>query len=869
MKQVKFVPFHKPKYSAPKARTHACESCRKKKIKCDSTKPVCNMCTKRRITCVYKDPPPAVGTSKPAVAVAILPDAGDEMASSNIATTAAPTATDPLIPLAETKPDKTVSKPESPTPDEAVSIAPTEPPVVGKCLEPWSIQSRTTSKVPLRSAQAQPPPPSATLPPTPQQRQPFRLPTGPPPASTQPPPLVVAPAFGWTLSPLASPAHITTFGHARAPPTPLPSLAYHHHSSPPPHRPISSPCDPYALLPYPSPQSAQLPGMRPPATPAGPYPNRLARRSSNKRSMNPLRTHDNEFDPIPNRPYPTAVQTPPPPTSSASSSSASVTSASPSSATLSVRFRPDGTHSWPTSPVVFEFPSSSPAPPDTTPRPPPLSALASAAAAPTGTTLPFLPPFDSTLPLSPASTGPALAPLQHLPRGLRGRHLRDKRIGSGSGPHHLMRDVLKTKSLSLSSLAPLATTVAPTPLSPTLPLHASADAPRSPSQATTPSSCVASDIDHQLITDYFEFLAPQIPVLHWPTFHQQILQHTIPQFLLDAVYALAARISRRPSAILGGRFEVSEKYATRARRALPTGEAANTLLGLQATVLLCLYELAVGHSDAGLNLCDIAWRIFHELRTSQPALTGITTVGSLVRGSRLDKIHRWLYDETLSRIMWTLISVRAGAARSRSIPCTVADIDQLPASFPCDDWLWQRDALSLGTDLSSCPPHLLMSLPVSGSALQALCTAASDAPDQPDYIPRPLVAHLNHRANPFVKESPNLTRRGGLPYGDGHTKTWWEDLRSPTTMFNQLSFNSPASAQFPPDVIPPPPVSDSDSSAVTTTSTNRAGLRLDTLTAILTLTVLANQSIRVRQAWYVNAGDPQAVIVSYRQVSAA
>ncbi|KAJ1928124.1 hypothetical protein IWQ60_002334 [Tieghemiomyces parasiticus] len=432
-----------------------------------------------------------------------------------------------------------------------------------------------------------------------------------------------------------------------------------------------------------------------------------------------------------------------------------------------------------------------------------------------------------------------------------------------------MRDVLKTKSLSLSSLAPLATAVAPTSLSPTLPHHASADAPRSPSQATTLSSCAASDIDHQLITDYFEFLAPQIPVLHRPTFHQQILQRTIPQFLLDTVYALAARISRRPSAILGGRFEVSEKYATRARRALPTGEAANTLLGLQATVLLCLYELAVGHSDAGLNLCDEAWRIFHKLWTSQPALTGITTAGSLARGSRLDEIRRWLYDETLSRIMWTLISIRAGAARSRSIPCTVADIDQLPVSFPCDDWLWQRDALALGTDLGSCPPHLLMSLPVSGSALQALCTAASDAPDQLDYMPRPLVAHLNHRTNPFVKESPHLTRRGGLPYGDGHTKTWWEDLRSPTTMFNQLSFHSPASAQFPPDVIPPPPVSDSDPISGTTTSTNRAGLRLDTLTAILTLTVLANRSVRVRQVWHVNAGDPQAVIVSYRQVSAA
>ncbi|KAJ1980092.1 hypothetical protein H4R34_002580, partial [Dimargaris verticillata] len=52
-----FIHFHQPSEPGQKRRSYACDSCRRKKIRCNGERPTCDSCHRKRVSCVYTNKP--------------------------------------------------------------------------------------------------------------------------------------------------------------------------------------------------------------------------------------------------------------------------------------------------------------------------------------------------------------------------------------------------------------------------------------------------------------------------------------------------------------------------------------------------------------------------------------------------------------------------------------------------------------------------------------------------------------------------------------------------------------------------------------------------------------------------------------------
>ncbi|KAJ1967708.1 hypothetical protein H4R35_006631 [Dimargaris xerosporica] len=57
-----FIHFHQPSEPGQKRRSYACDSCRRKKIRCNGERPICDSCHRKRVSCVYTNKPTKVIT---------------------------------------------------------------------------------------------------------------------------------------------------------------------------------------------------------------------------------------------------------------------------------------------------------------------------------------------------------------------------------------------------------------------------------------------------------------------------------------------------------------------------------------------------------------------------------------------------------------------------------------------------------------------------------------------------------------------------------------------------------------------------------------------------------------------------------------
>ncbi|KAJ1963906.1 hypothetical protein IWQ62_003082 [Dispira parvispora] len=742
MKPVKFVPFYKPKDTPSKPRTFACESCRKKKIKCSSTRPACENCLKRGIACIYKETPVPSGTRP-------VPSTVSE---------------------SETHPDRTRSVEKGPSGskrpslDEGVSlpVVPSDSVVVqGKELAPWSIQDAISDPMDLSSTADSPPAVATT--PSGLVSTAYTSPTATP----------------WVSSPVAG-----DFG-----PSAHPIVG----SSRLPH-----------LHPFPSQESRISSGHI--------LPNIGFAWSSSALSLRP------DVANSPGHALPQAE--------------AGCSQTDPKSAQAcrtSFNLTSLGSHSLPSSP-----------------------------------TLPSLGSFTHVVPPSPIPNPDRLG--ADKPGGLGDRpfavrYARQKitplapTIGRTRDTPHLTRHILKVKPLTLSGINPVPQPgefSRARPSSDELPPVAMEEdpgytaVPRLPSldQVTQgiinrPAPVLPPPIEHQLFTDFFEFVYPQVPLFHRPRLEYQISHGQAEPVLLFALYAVATRFSKRPQAVLTDGFSASEAPARQARRLLEDTRAPPSLSSLQAMIIMSIFELSAGNKSAGTMYCQQAISACQRWGFVAGPPAGETIPVDISSGIRV--VGAWMDQEVRKRLWWTCIVVSICIARCSVKPSSIT-ADMVPPTFPCPEWLWGQDQTTIQRFfITHALPTQVMTAKVPACFLEH---SRGNCVPTLRQIPSTLLAN-DHSHLAYLQSLRSQLGRVSCPgtpvsttfMSSPETVSSPEEIGTPTMLMNRLTFVSHNS---------PPTHTRTPSDSIIAMSCTRGRPRLDLYSHLIALLLVTDKATLLR-----------------------
>ncbi|KAJ1882257.1 hypothetical protein LPJ57_001056 [Coemansia sp. RSA 486] len=144
--------------------------------------------------------------------------------------------------------------------------------------------------------------------------------------------------------------------------------------------------------------------------------------------------------------------------------------------------------------------------------------------------------------------------------------------------------------------------------SPSPSTHQSTDRLRARSHSTQTSLPIQQTIDEG-IRQYFVYAHPWLPILHRPTFENQILEGTVDPLLYYAVQAISSRfrdsttkpLSAAAAATQGMRkpYRRGQRYARAAQALLPEALRNARLSTLQGITILALYMSVSGHWQEG------------------------------------------------------------------------------------------------------------------------------------------------------------------------------------------------------------------------------------------------------------------------------
>ncbi|KAJ1974594.1 hypothetical protein H4R33_006786 [Dimargaris cristalligena] len=355
------------------------------------------------------------------------------------------------------------------------------------------------------------------------------------------------------------------------------------------------------------------------------------------------------------------------------------------------------------------------------------------------------------------------------------------------------------QSLSTPSVPPMATSTM------AVPIDELAMPPHLPPPPPKPV-----EIDHQLITDFFEFVYPQAPMFHQPTFFLEIARGLIPQYLLNAMYAIASRFSRRPSTILLMKFATSEKYANQVREYLKDYKGPPVIKILQTTMIMSVFEFGVGNVPEGARLGEVAMNMYKTLNKHDSAPI---TAGDLAGADFSGQWARWTEAEILKRAIVSILVIQISVCRYIRTPL-IADLADIPTVFACEDWIWYQDAASLRQLFTMANPNqrLCKTMPPECRRNISWLSSLSALPDRKEYFNNPGRngagdggSYMSWRDEPTLNaacvaaaqqtwlRSPAtgaMTPCVGSSTG-GHPRLTWEDPWSPSTMFGQMTMCSP------------------------------------------------------------------------------
>ncbi|KAJ1980137.1 hypothetical protein H4R33_005553 [Dimargaris cristalligena] len=175
---------------------------------------------------------------------------------------------------------------------------------------------------------------------------------------------------------------------------------------------------------------------------------------------------------------------------------------------------------------------------------------------------------SSHLSASPASTPDRPAPL----------------LGASASPSPSRPDYLTAPSVSSTSASPSLSRLSPTDS--ILSDHLTKIQEGMVHLMEMPKTLIVqSDIQVRHIIDYFEYVHPQIPMLHKWSFLQRLNQNQLPPVLLYSMYAVAARFSKRPQVVLHDGPTAGHRYLHLALDIIQRDQHHPTLDVFQAIVL--------------------------------------------------------------------------------------------------------------------------------------------------------------------------------------------------------------------------------------------------------------------------------------------
>ncbi|TPX30264.1 hypothetical protein SmJEL517_g06133 [Synchytrium microbalum] len=148
------------------------------------------------------------------------------------------------------------------------------------------------------------------------------------------------------------------------------------------------------------------------------------------------------------------------------------------------------------------------------------------------------------------------------------------------------------------------------------------------------------DLKSHLIAVYFTFVATTTPVLHEPTFFanwKPVNRH--PDYLLNAMYALAAKFSLHPELYkepYGNPKKASQMFATLASDALQDAHSSESLPAAEACSLLASTSYGDGNGNDALAWIMTAVRMAQKMLVDRNDTDTITSATRLVGWQSLD-----------------------------------------------------------------------------------------------------------------------------------------------------------------------------------------------------------------------------------------
>ncbi|RKP08302.1 fungal-specific transcription factor domain-containing protein, partial [Thamnocephalis sphaerospora] len=125
---------------------------------------------------------------------------------------------------------------------------------------------------------------------------------------------------------------------------------------------------------------------------------------------------------------------------------------------------------------------------------------------------------------------------------------------------------------------------------------------------------VPDDLLKHLLSLFFTFCYPLGPVIHPPTFYQQLNARRISPLLLWTMCANAARYSDHPTLQANQLLASGEFFAQRAKEHLVASQSTPKVHGVQAVVFLGIFEYAQGRASTAWVYMGMATRMAQSLK---------------------------------------------------------------------------------------------------------------------------------------------------------------------------------------------------------------------------------------------------------------
>ncbi|KAJ9063074.1 hypothetical protein DSO57_1004006 [Entomophthora muscae] len=202
--------------------------------------------------------------------------------------------------------------------------------------------------------------------------------------------------------------------------------------------------------------------------------------------------------------------------------------------------------------------------------------------------------------------------------------------------------------------------------------------PSIPSPPTPPIPVISPEVSEHLISLYFTYQHPLLPIIHRATFLNSFNDNKQCALLLFTIYALASRFSSHPEVCKDPCYSSGEEYITHAKILLESSSYSTpSLPTVQALVLMSLHEF-------GCNRYPTAW-MYSGLAVRMGQHLNLYSIDKKDNKTRFS----WVEMETRRRTWFGCCLMDRFISTKTSWPMAIHDED-CNVHLPGDDFKWEN-----------------------------------------------------------------------------------------------------------------------------------------------------------------------------------